>query len=340
MVFTISFQSLSASTLLKGQINNIDENISGLNIKLIPETLIDTELSLKGDLFSAYLSNPSAALLQVPKGSKLQGKISEVKKAASFNRSGKVKAHINQLILPDGSTVKVSADLSSKASLQDKEDPKHIKDLASSIGSGMANLSASTMVGAVDSIQYLGLGTAIASSGISVAAGAAIGLGTGIVGAIAGRGNELISTGFDPVNFKLDSDFVFLEKIPLQGQQLKTIAASSLGVYLNVLNIEKYYSKSYGEFLLFDISVQNSGTRKINSADFVLVSNTRIRPIFSNPLLTGELYANLTKNQKGNMILAYSIGNIKKNDNYQLMLLNPITQEVIANLEVDFTNYL
>ena len=202
------------------------------------------------------------------------------------------------------------------------------------------NVTASTLVGAVDSLQYGGVGLAMATSGISTLAGAGIGLGLGLIGAAKNKGEELVSSGFDPVNLKLDSDFAFLEEMPLLSQEFQPVSTKLLGIDIRVKKVSKYKSRDYGEFMLVDVELANNGQHDLFMGDFILSSERHILPILNNPLLSnGGLNLVSIKNSQ-EMKLAFSLGSMKKNDKYQLMLLNPVTQEIIANTDIDIASYL
>jgi len=321
---------------LRGSVSNFEDHT--IHLKLIPDTLVDTDMSLEGDLFSALLTKPSANILKVPHGSRLIGSITHIVKAKSLNRDAKIQAHINQVMLPDGTTVKVSADLSSNANAQKADDPNSFKVTVGKIAKRSAELTTSAAVGAVDVIQYTGLGTAIATSGISTAIGAGLGLGLGLMGILGSHGDELVISGFDPINFKLESDFQFLEKIDYVGQNLIPVNVELLGIDMKVNSIKKYYSKNYGEFLLLDILVTNKSPKAIFLGDFVLSSDLQVKPILNNPLLSNNSILSIASNRSHNYQLAFSLGKFHKQDNYQLSMIDPVSQELIAIVDVNFAD--
>ena len=312
----------------------------GLHIQVIPETIVDTELSLTGDFFSAFLSKSACQIFRVPQRTRLLGQITELNRARSLGRDAGLKIHVNELMFPDGSTVKVSADFSAKEALQDDDHPGDIKALAKKFVKHSANVTSSTIVGAVDSLQYGGIGLAMATSGISTMAGAGLGLGLGLVGVVKNKGEELISSGFDPVNLKLDSDFAFLEELPLVSQEFEPISTKLMGIDIRVKQISKFKSHDYGEFMLVDIELANNSQSDLFMGDFVLSSERHILPILNNPLLSNGGLGSVSVKDSHQLKLAFSLGSMKKNDKYQLMLLNPVTQEIIANAEIDIASYL
>ncbi len=312
----------------------------GLYIQVLPETILDTELSLSGDFFSAFLSPSACNIFKVPERTRLLGQITKLDRPKTFSRDARINVHINELMFPDGSTMKVSADFSSKESMQEDEKPNDVKALARKLIKHGSRVTASTLVGAVDAVQYGGLSTAIMTYGIVPASGAAIGLGLGLSGVVKGKGEELVSSGFEPINLKLDSEFVFLEEIPILAQELEPIHAKLLGIDIKVKQISKYKSQSYGDFVLVDIELANNSPKDLFLGDFVLSSNRHILPILNNPLIANDGFSSITVKNSRELQLAFSLGSMKRSDKYQLMLLNPVTQEIVANADIDISSYL
>lgn len=313
----------------------------GLSLKLIPETIVDTSMSMEGDTFSAFLTKPSADILRVPKGSRLIGMITEIDDPKSLNRGAKLTARVNTLMLPDGSKVRVSAEFSSKASWQESETSNSFKNTARKLARGSADVTSSALVGAMDSVQYAGIGLAISTSGISTAIGAGIGLGLGLYGAMRKQGEEFISSGFKPIDFRLESEFEFLEKLPLQGQEIAPVAASLMGIDMQVNSIEKYYSKNYGEFILVDLNLVNNSFKKIFMGDFVLSSDMHILPVLNNPFISNmQALDTVAIGDTANFKLAFSLGSVEKDYNYQLFMIDPLSQGIVADLEIKLSSYL
>jgi hypothetical protein len=301
---------------------------------------VDTELSLTGDFFSAFLSKNACQIFRVPQRTRLLGQITELNRAKSLGRDAGLKIHVNELMFPDGSTVKVSADFTAKEALQNDDHPSDIKALAKKLIKHSTTVTASTLVGAVDALQYGGIGAAIATSGITTMAGAGLGLGLGLMGIAKNKGEELISSGFDPVNLKLDSDFAFLEELPLMSQEFEPISTKLMGIDIHVKRISKFRSRDYGDFMLVDIELANNSLNDLFMGDFILSSERHILPILNNPLLSNGGLNSVSVKNSHQLKLAFSLGSMKKNDKYQLMLLNPVTQEIIANADIDIASYL
>lgn len=317
------------------------DNLRDVFLKLVPDTLIDAELNLPGDFFSVLVTKPSAQLLQIPTGSRLIGKVVEIKKAKSFNRGGNLKSEVSQVMLPDGSIIKAHAILSAQAGMQDMEKPSTEKKLLKTITKKTTEVTASTMVGAVDAVQYLGLGTAISTHGISAAIGAGIGFGLGAIGAIKAQGESIEHGVFEAMNFKLESDFELLEKLPFNKTELEDlIQLEELGVDLKITAMQKEFSRQFGDFIVINMKIQNNSQEDIYLGDFVLGSDLHIKPVLANPLLSAQSMHKLAPKESCESKIAFSLGSYKEKENYRVYLLNPVDQTIIANTQVKLLDYL
>ena len=317
---------------LKGFINKSIRK--GHRVEVLPETIFNTEFSLEGDYFSGILSEEDAKDLGVPFESKLIGKVTRIKQAKSFNRDGKIEVHVDGLVLPDGDTVKVDAKFESSHE-------KPIKHFSKEILEHSAELSAGAAVGALDALRYTGLPTAISTYGISVGAGAALGLGLSLIGTSTKKGDEIANNGFSVSTLKLLDDFVFLEELPEISQTLKAFSAETYGVKIDIKDVRKMFSAELGDFLVIDLSLENKNSKTVHASDIILVSKRHLKPIYSNPLITGlEGFKAIKKNKTKNLKLAFSLSKINKKDNYKLHLIDPISEKVVVNLNVDLNKYI
>ncbi len=310
-------------------------------LKLVPDTLIDADLNIPGDFFSVMVTRPSAQLLQIPTGSRLIGKIVKVTKAKSFNRGGELKSEVDQVMLPDGSIIKAHAILSAEAGMQDMDKPSTEKKLIKTIVKKTSEISASTLVGAVDAVQYLGLGTAITTHGLSAVIGAGIGLGLGAIGAVTAQGESVSKSVFNAMNFKLESDFELLEELPFSKSELEElIQLEELGIDLEIIKMQKQFSRQFGDFIVISMKISNHSQEDIYLGDFVLGSDLHIKPVLANPLLSSQSMYKLSPKETCESKIAFSVGDYKEKENYKIYLLNPIDQTIIANTRIKLLDYL
>lgn len=316
----------------------------GDRIWILPDSVIHSELSLVGDEFLGKLSPSSAKNLGVPKGTRLQGKITAMKSPKNFGRDALLKINIDALLLPDGRRQAVEADFITKADWKanknaNKGSIRRTGVMALQTGT---ELSAAALVGATDTVQYAGIGTAISTYGIVPAAGAAIGLGLGLAETFRRKGQNVASSGFDLLSMKLISDFEFLEELPEKNVSLADIAMATnyrerlerlkASFYSSTLNFEsaqKSRSQSFGDFVLLTFKFKNNSGRKVYASDFILVSEKHFTGVHSNPLLSSPDLQAIDKNEEREITLAFSLGKYSGDLDYRLQLRDPISEEVI-----------
>lgn len=316
---------------IKGSVRKVVTK--GTKIQIHPETTFNSEINLEGDYFSAFISEEDAIKLQVPFGSKLIGTITKIKAAKSLNRDAQLGVHVTELMLPDGDTVEVDANFVSS-------DIKSIGTKVKIVAKESSKVTASALVGASDAFRYGGLSAAMATNGLSVAAGAGLGLGLGLIGAATQKG-DISASGFGTNTLKLKDDFVFLEELPVMTQSLKPFTPETFGIKLEVKDISKMFSKEYGDFLLFDVDIENKSAKKLFLGDFVLTSKKHIIPVLNNPLITNtQSFKSIRVNEKDSCRLAFSLAKVKENENYKLRLLDPISDKVIVDFDVDIASFI
>jgi hypothetical protein len=339
--------SVTAQPLYKLSVTKLAEARENIALLALPETLIDSELSLVGDEFSAELSPVTARGLGLPRGSRIIGTISEIKLQRSLGRDALVSIDIDRLQLADGTNIPAKAKLELKAS--DK------KSRIKSTMSAGSKIGASTLVGAMDAVEYGGISTAIMTNGISVGVGAALGLGLGLLGAVTNKGTNLRIDNFNLAQLRLVSDFELLDALPeVSSEQLakaesyrskldlisermnKTNARDfNMGLDLKLNDIDKYFSASYGEFILVDFDLNNMTSRKIYPQDFTLSSDKHLKPVYSNPFIYSDGFTELKPGERRRLKLAFALGDYDSDDDYKLGLLDPKTQQVISNYDLN-----
>jgi len=140
---------------------------------------------------------------------------------------------------------------------------------------------------------------------------------------------------------KLKDDFVFLEELPEMSQALKTFTAETYGIKLKIKDVNKMFSSTFGDFLVFDLDIENKTPRSLFTSDFVLVSKRHLSPIFNNPLISSsDGLRSIKKNETESFRLAFSLASVNKKDGYKLQLIDPITEIALVDFEIDLSEYL
>ena len=175
----LSFLQLEAQAqeVLKGGVSEVIGKGQTLEINL--STPINFYFSQSGDKVAAFLREDIliGEKLFIPKGSRLEGIITEIKKPKKFGQDGAFEIDFNEIITPDGLTVPMYASCSTDTTGKAEKVADILSYDAALIAYGGLN-------GAIAGLQYGGIPLALTSHGLSVLAGGALGTGAGIIGSI------------------------------------------------------------------------------------------------------------------------------------------------------------
>ncbi len=332
--------------LYKLSVTKLAEARSEINLMALPETLLDSDLNIVGDDFVAELSPATARSLGLPHGTKMIGTITEMNSERSLSRSAACIIDINKLQLADGTTIAAKASLALSGSKD--------RNIVSSIAKSGARVGASTLVGAMDAVQYAGIGTAIMTHGITAGVGATIGLGMGLANLTSAKGQRLRSDGFKLAKMKLVSDFELLEPLPKVSEEQLAIAEAyrskldklsehlnsstksrtTLGLDIKLRDIDKYFSASYGEFVILDFDIANRTSREIYPQDLVLSSAKHLKPLYSNPFIYNDGFTALKPGEKRSCRLAFAVGDYDRDDDYELKLIDSSSERIILSYDL------
>ncbi len=338
--------SALAQPVFKLSVSKLAELKDHVEIYALPETLIDEDLSLSGDDFVAELSPITSRALGLPRGTKIIGQITDVKEARSLSRDAELSVEVSHVETPEGALIPAKASLRLTAT-------KGIASNTSKAIKSTTKCAAATMVGAVDAVQYGGLATAVMTHGISVGVGAAIGLGLSLFDAVAANGAELHSGAFKVSKFSLNSDFELLGDLPrVTDEQLDRAGnyrakldlinahmqgatkQETLGLELELKDLNKYFSSSYGEFVVLDLDLKNKTQRKIYPQDLTISSLKHLKPIYSNPLIYNDGFVALKPGEHRRFKLAFALGDYDSDDDYQLSLMDSSKDKVLLSYDL------
>jgi hypothetical protein len=78
----------------------------------------------------------------------------------------------------------------------------------------------------------------------------------------------------------------------------------------------------------------------VHFGDFVLSSDRHFIPVYNNPLLSSESLTGIETNSTKQINLAFSLGSIKKSNDYKLMMIDPVSQEIVAYIDVELASLI
>ena len=321
-------ETVKASPLLYGQVQTIPK---GTKFNLSITGNLNSELSNVGDEILARVSvdinNGEKVLL--PGGWYMHGKVANVTSQKRLGRDGYITVEFDKLLSPDGD---IDLPFPVKFSTKDNE----LKAIAKTVLIDSGYVTMGAVGGGLLSVQLTGLPLAISTHGISVGAGAAVGGGLGLVGALKRKGKI--------VSFMPDDEITITtaEPIALPGFDAKFIPSARKANALPHLTITtNHYSFSKDPFgdkmsrqLSLSITVTNDTNKEISLFDLAVLSDHGQR--YYPSLSVAGLQSLKKKAQPHSTItaeLAFNVGSSKRK--YSLILVDKLNREEIARCQIN-----
>ena len=342
-ILDLSYNKVSAQsfpTVLKGGITTVIQKGEIINAKL--NTPINFYFSLLGDKV-VFFTNEDIAIGKnsyIPKGSQIEGIITNIKEPKGFGQNGAFEISFNEIITPENISIPISATASTDIQ-------KKSEKVAQILTYDTALIAYGTFHGFVAGIQYGGIPLAIASHGVSLLAGAGIGAGAGLIGSAVRKGK--IPTAFtgDSTPVLLKSDLFILGELPKKAAQY-----GSMGVWekkeeykgfrfspppnkdeikVSILKIKKEHSKTFGDYFIFKIKIKNDSQKTINLTDIVLVNNKDSNLLHADLFLTGtKALQSIRPSEELNTSLAFTVQG--KYEDYSLTVVDPLDGKEIVKV--------
>jgi hypothetical protein len=297
-------------------------------------TNLDSEKSLTGDVFLCAINTKLAKEMNLPRQTQIQGEISNVDP-----KSKKVNIKLKQFLFPDGSQAAIDGEL--EANLKNNELSKFKAFRQQAIKHG-TNFTVSSLVGALDSVEYGSLGLAIATHGISVGVGAGIGLLHALYTTFTETKPEFNLASNQVNYFELIDDItVKADNLPTW-EEFELKSAENYGFGLKIKDTANFYSQNYGNCVLFDLEIDNQSKQRLHLSDIILSENDSIEYLYSNPLLYNfeniDQVSYIEPHKKQRCKLAFSLGKVKKLTKYELRVLDPIAGRELFYFPVSMEN--
>lgn len=328
-----------SQTLLKGGIQAVIKSGEELEIKI--NTPINFFYSQAGDKVIGYLSRDILIgdRFYIPKGSKVEGFITNIKKPKRFGIDGSFEIDFNQIVTPENISIPIYASITTDR----KED---LEKLAEILTYDSALIAYGVVHGAIAGIQYGGIPLAITSHGISVLGGASLGATLGLIGSVRRKGElPYVLTGVNtPVTLK--SDFYVFSELPeatkLKAQSSKLKTQEYLGfrffplvkkeeVEINITKITKEHSKKYGNYILLNFNLKNNSNKKISLTDLVLVNESTDENLHPDIFLSSnEALKTVKPMDEVSTSLAFLADS--KKENYYLAIIDPLDNVEIVKV--------
>ena len=197
-------------------------------IEMTVSQVLDGSFSLEGDEFFAEVTGDVIGDkgVIIPKGTVAHGVIKQTSEAKRLGRDGYIDLSFDYLVTPDGREIPIEGKMSTKL--------HPIKAATKIVATDIGYTAAGGVIGGLFAAQTLGLEAAIASSGYTLAGGAALGGTVGLGMALYRKGkNVLISPG-DEIKVKILSNV----ELPVYREEaLKQKEENYPGLDIRIANI-------------------------------------------------------------------------------------------------------
>jgi hypothetical protein len=320
--------SASPSPFLSGSAQSIPK---GTKVNLSVMGTLNSEFSQQGDdvfaKISCNVANGKTVIM--PGGWFMHGKVTDVAVQKRLGRDGYVEVEFDKIVSPDG-----EYELPFKAKVSTKDN--QLKAVAKTVlvDSGYVGLGA--LGGSIVSVQLTGIPTAIATHGISVGAGAAVGGTLGMIGALKRKGKiasflpgdemkmvtveQIELPGFDPAFLPSARVPISTPNLTLAIKKKPTFAPDPLGDKLS-------------RQLHMDVTIDNATPNQYSFFDLAVISDHDKRYY---PSLASDFQAikkKVPSHSQGTAHLVFSVDSPKRK--YWLIMLNKSNRDEIARAAIN-----
>ena len=260
-IFLINNIALASGDVFQGHAEYSNEYSSGLDEKMYTgktETLekkdtiemtvsqvIDGSFSFEGDEFFAEVTSDVIGDkgVIIPKGTIAHGSIKDSGEAKRLGRDGYISLSFDYLVTPDGREIPIEGKMSTKL--------HPIKAATKIVAQDIGYTAGGAVLGGIFAAQALGIESAIASSGWTLAGGAAVGTGVGLGMALFRKGKDVLISPGDEIKVKILSDV----ELPVYKEDaLKQKEEKYPGLDIRISNI-LYEKDPFGEVNTLTLSI-------------------------------------------------------------------------------------
>ena len=289
-------------------------------IKLLSLSHLNEKLLQDGDFIHFKANKHLSKYYALPENARLE---TEVQFANNKESNSKTKLILKNIITENNEKVPCSGELELDFAAQNNpvENNKVIRFSSNIVTSGL--------VGAVDSIQYGGIPLLLASNGFSALTAASLGAIKGAVDSSRYKRKKINLASNSLIKVKVLKDLDFDQTKLSDYQSIQLANAESMGINLEVKKCKQVYSYNFGDSLSLELDISNYSGIDFDISDLILVNEDNSQEFLLNPFLSGFSSTNFTikSNSHKNYKITYSLGDFEASDNYQLRILDPLSQK-------------
>lgn len=294
-------------------------------IEMTVSQVIDGSFSFEGDEFFAEVTSDVIGDkgVVVPKGTVAHGIIKQSGEAKRLGRDGYIDLTFDYLVTPDGREIPIEGKMSTKL--------HPVKAAAKIVATDIGYTAAGGVLGGIFAAQALGIEAAIASQGITMAGGAALGAGTGLGMALYRKGKDVLISPGDEIKVKILSSV----ELPVYREEaLKQKELKYPGIEIRIANI-LYDKDPFGEVntLTLSIAVTNMSDKSFSGMDIALMND--YNTVF-NPSIFGDtklLFSQFKPGDRRAGKISFSVNNVKQT--YWLIVNDRSTNKPLMKISLD-----
>ena len=294
-------------------------------IEMTVSQVIDGSFSFEGDEFFAEVTGDVLGDkgVIIPKGTVAHGIIKQTSEAKRLGRDGYIDLSFDYLVTPDGREIPIEGKMSTKL--------HPLKAATKIVATDIGYTAAGGVIGGLFAAQTLGLEAAIASSGYTLAGGAAIGGTIGLGMSLYRKGkNVLISPG-DEIRVKILSNV----ELPVYREEaLRQQEKTYPGLDIRIANI-LYEKDPFGEVntLTLSLSISNMSDKSFAGMDLALVNDYNT---IYNPSIFGDtklLFSQFKPGDRRAGKISFAVNNVKHS--YWLVVNDRTTNKPLTRISLD-----
>lgn len=290
------------SDIFTGEVEQIQE---GAKLKMTVASVISTGLNQEGDEFFAEVTEEfttEKGEVVIPSGTVAHGKVTRVENSKRLGRDGYINVEFDYLITPDNRKIPIEASMTTKRHAATSVAKVVLEDTAYTVAGGV--------IGGLLALKFLGLGTAIATKGGTLAGGAGVGAVIGLTASMVRKGKEVLIAPGDEIKVKIAENL----ELPVMTDEAvkdKELHYEGLDVKITGYQLER---DPFGELNTINIvlNIENKTKKTFSSFDMALVSEYKT-VYYASPFGYTDLwFKKITPGSKAIGRLSFSVDNPKK----------------------------
>lgn len=294
-------------------------------IHMTVSQVLDSSIHMEGDEFFAEVTNEvyGDKGVIIPKGTLAHGKITQTAAPGKMGKSAWIELDFDYLVTPDGREIPIEGKMTTKLNPVAETSKIIAQDVGYTLVGGA--------VGGFMALNWLGLESAIASQGYTLAGGAAVGGAIGLGMALMRKGNEVLIAPGDEIRVKINTT------VPLPVYKDTALQQHELnypGLDINISNII-HEEDPFGELntITLTVMISNLSDKNFSGLDMALISdyNKVFRPsVFGDTKLMFK-HINSGDRLVGN--ISFSVDNI--NRSFWLAFFDKRSGKPLAKISID-----